>query len=1055
MLNSSDSDNFFAEETISEEKRQLIIENSRLQRSNEQLKIDLNKLQSQFDELVNSCPQISELSKQNSLLTKEVSDLNIKNVELNRRLEISLQTNNDLSEKIISSQSAADSSHSHQISKLNAQINYLKVQHQEEIEKKDKSYQQCQKSLKQTEKDLFLFKSQISKIISLSQNYFKTEISDCNALCSILMNPKEKASLNSSLPIPNNNLKDQTIKTNINSELEKKCEHFKSKYKSEKLKKKQVELSFLQFQKDNDHKDFTINQLKTEIEDLKRNHENTLKQIETSHKQEILSLTTQKPQIKYKSMMVQTTPESLPNHQQTNQFNEAHNSNSSTLESLSDPSSISTINKINNNDINNNSSIAIIEQMKAQIESLIEQLKKAQEKQTKLREKNKSILTKLVKIEKENKTNQKKLSKAAILLQQIQDENEHLNTKLKAGSAALDERNNQAETKLVELLNVQKSLNVLEKVTASQKADIDTVTKERDRLLSLVLFQNQALESFEKYIVNIEKSSSLKSKSKDAYFGNYEEEENNEDNNSSSSFLLSQSGKSINWDFGTLPESIVSILKNFTENEGFSIESKIHHIFNVLSKWFNNLTITHNNEMIELQDKLDESGTKFDNFLAVILNSLGGKESTQEEVVKRVAELNSENAVLLQKVHEYEDIQSIFQEEEDQSKDSSPRLNTVKNLSSQINRLQEKLKDLHSKCHLRKIELKECKAAFIECQKRSDDEIQTLRLANEKARNEINELQNSLNDQHKKCKDLQDELAQTREMHVEEYNKSQEDFESILMQNSSNFDEFQNRTNADLQNKNNKIMALQKQLEEAQSNADHWEQKANFLTEETNSLKTQLDEQIKESEKRFNSLDKQRKDGLKELEKHFNKVHDSLVQRNKELSNQIKELKEPKIVEKNENDEKICSLEEKISQLNYQLQQETARFQSSKETLERQNKLLMVQNNAKLIAMETNYSVKCDELRKDYELKKKELLGFIAHQFRSFYDVKMVLSEETIKSMVKKIKVEITKLRKREDAIRRILNVSEGQSTEDALTELIMSMYPQLVEQTPKTRASK
>lgn len=1050
MLNSSDSDDFFKEETITEEQHQLIIENSRLQKSNEQLKIDLNKLQNQFDELVNSCPKINELSKQNSLLAKEVSDLNIQNAELNRRLEISFQTNNDLSEKLISSQSAADSSYNHQISKLNTQIAYLKSQHQDELEKIEKTYSKCRASLKQTEKEVVLLKSQISKIINLSHNYFKTEISDYNDLCSILMNSKDKVGLISGNSPNQTNPDSQANQTNNTKELEKKMEHYKSLYNSEKLKKKKIKLSFLQFQRDNDHKDFTINQLKTEIEDLKRNHENEIKKIETSHEQKILSLSVPNtPQIKYKSMMVQASPEYFTNDQQFN------NSNGSTIENLSEASSISSINKMNKN---KDESIAIIEQMKEQIETLLAQLQKSQEKQMKLREKNKSILARLVKLEKENKTCHKKLQKAATLLQQIQEENETLNKKIKDDSAALEEKNSQTEAKQIELLNIQKSLNVLEKVTTSQKDDIDTITKERDRLLSLVLIQNQSLESFEKLIENMEKSQSTKTKTKDRCFNTFEEEEENDNLNNSNSLILSQNEKNIEWDFGTLPESIVTILRNFTENEGFSIESKIHHIFNVLSKWYNNLTVSHNNEIVELQDQLDESGTKFDNFFADILNSMGQKELTQEEAVNHISELCNENEILHQKVNEYENVQNLLEfpkEDSNADKKGKPNANLSQNLASQVTKLQEKLKELNTKCRLRKIEIKECKSAFIECQKKSEDEIKTLRLANEKARNEINDLQKLLNEQHEKFKDLQDELTKTRELHAEEYNRSQEDFESILMQNSSNFDEFQNRTNADIIKKNNKISSLEKKLEEKQNDAEHWEKTANFLKEETNSLKKQLEEQINDSEKRFAMLDKQRKDGLKELEKHFNQVHDSLIQRNKELNNQIKELKEPKIDEKIQNEDKINALKEEISQLNLYIQQENARFQSSTEALERQNKLLLVQNNAKVIAMETNYSIKCDELRKDFELKKKELLGFIAHQFRSFYDAKMALNEDTIKNMVKKIRNEMSILKKREEAIRKILNVKEGQSTEDALTELIMSMYPQLVEQTPKLRASK
>ena len=54
MFASSDSGELFAEERASDEQYKLIVENSRLQQTNEQLTRDIKILQKQFDELANS-----------------------------------------------------------------------------------------------------------------------------------------------------------------------------------------------------------------------------------------------------------------------------------------------------------------------------------------------------------------------------------------------------------------------------------------------------------------------------------------------------------------------------------------------------------------------------------------------------------------------------------------------------------------------------------------------------------------------------------------------------------------------------------------------------------------------------------------------------------------------------------------------------------------------------------------------------------------------------------------------------------------------------------------
>ena len=81
-------------------------------------------------------------------------------------------------------------------------------------------------------KEVVLLKSQISKIINLSHNYFKTEISDYNDLCSILMNSKDKVGLISGNSPNQTNPDSQANQTNNTKELEKKMEHYKSLYNS-------------------------------------------------------------------------------------------------------------------------------------------------------------------------------------------------------------------------------------------------------------------------------------------------------------------------------------------------------------------------------------------------------------------------------------------------------------------------------------------------------------------------------------------------------------------------------------------------------------------------------------------------------------------------------------------------------------------------------------------------------------------------------------------------------------------------------------------------------
>lgn len=1001
MFASSDSGELFAEERASDEQYKLIVENSRLQQTNEQLTRDIKILQKQFDELANSYPQIEKINKQNSELTKQVSDLNIQNEELNRRLNISLRSNTELTEKLNSIHNSYDSDYSMQISRLNSKIAILKQQSQSTINDLNEKKRELEILLKKNEREYGILKNQVSKLLCLSQNYFKTEIKSIDDLYSnLLTSPdrsKSQESENSTNEEPQIDIKNY----------ESKISHLKSQLKSEKQKKKQIELSFLKLRKQNELNELKVSELQTQINDLNRNNENKIKNLEAAHKQELLNLQNKS---KYKTAMIQTETEKPP--QKAKEPEQIELNNSSVLFE---------------NQMKNSSNIDIIEKMKNQIRSLIVQLKKSEDKQDGLREKNKFLVTKINSLEKENKSIQQELFQTTMKIQHLEQENSSLNEQSEA-----DSTNHNSNDK-IEIFKLQQSIELLEKLASSQKVDIDKFTKERNHLLVLLQTQNEALNSFDQIIETMKQVENKQVKPTEI-------EEKVE---------IIQQEEEIQWDFGTLPDSIISILKTLTENEGFSMNSKIHHVFNVISKWYNNMEINHENEIIEYKEKIDEVSEQYNNFKDNLAGALGQADIQPQDIINQINEINNQNALLQQKVNELERIQN----EQTISLNESQE-NQLKQNQSNLMKMQTALKELNTKCKQRKIQLKEFKSTFIECQKRSDEEIKTLRTTNQRTRKELEEVHNSYNELHEKYKQLSDEIEQIHQHQSDEINRSNEDFESMMIQNTSNFDDYQNMMNAELANKKNEISELNIRIEDLKRKIEQQEQYLKHYEEDNKKLRGQYDKLKKETDDRITFLEEQKEEFSKEIEDHFNKTYDSLITKNKELTEQVKNLMDPIEKEKRDCETIKNEYEDKISQLTYQLQQDRAKFESIQDNLERQNKLLSIQNNAKLMSIETNCSIKCDEIKKEYEMKKKELLGFIAQQFRPFYDPKLNLDEDAIKLIVKQINADITTLKKKDEGMRKLLMAKDNQSTEDALTELILSMHPQLAEQKPKSKNS-
>ena len=1005
MLAADEGFSSIGEGRFSEEQKQMIVENSQLRQTNICLRADLEKLQKQFDELIECCPSVETTIKENNTLKKQVSELKIENEEYRRRLEISLEMNKEMTEKVTKEQKSMDSSYASQISKLNDQIKSMEEKSKKDAQNANEKMKKINDVIAQNEREISLFKNQITKILNLAKNYFREDINDVEALLAVFLRPNLTEIADGTGSSESNAKNAADIQ-----QYEKKISHYKNLLNNEKLQKKQLQLAFIQFKKNNELNALTLQEQKIQIDDLNRKHENELKQMEANHKQEILNLSNQlSPTLKYKSMVTQT--DLLPSPEP---------------DLKDDP--IYTLMK---NDLQLNSQTKtidnseIMEQMKNQIENLMDQLKRGEEKQERLNEKNKGLQIKIASLEKELKKEQRRSIQASTDLQQAQHEIESLNEQLNAVPKEEDINEGYENIANLEITNLKKAIEILEDVSTSQKSDINKLTGQRDYLISMVQLQNQALESFEHVIEGLKKS----------YNNSIQQ---NEDSSlpEESSFMKDDTVLEI--DYGDLPETIVSILKRFTENDGFSCESKIHHIINVFSKFYKNAEVSHESEIKQLKEKIEDSTIKFENFNDSILNALGQHDLNSDQIVQSITDLSSHNAILQQRVNELE----VFKEEVNGKESDNANMK-----NPMVIKLQKVLKELNSRYKLKKIELKECKAAFIEVQRRSADEIETLRLANERSRKELNDLQAIHEELHKQNQVLTEEVKEARNAQYNDYSKSQEEFENILMQNSSNFDEFQNKTNRDLHLKDIEITNLKLKVEEISKASDHWEKIAKSMSDEASKLKSRLNQAQKENEQRLNEVTRQREADIKDLEEHYTKTHDDLIAKNKELMEQIRKAKPANLVKIDREAElKRQELETQITQLTFQLQQETTRFQSEMESLTRQNKLIQVQNRAKLMAAETNYSMKCDEMKKDYEVKRKELFGFIAQQFREFYDVKSSLNEDAIKYIVKRIRIKVTNMKKKEESIRHILNAKPNQSTEDALTELILSMHPQLVE---------
>ncbi|OHT13503.1 hypothetical protein TRFO_16250 [Tritrichomonas foetus] len=666
----------------------------------------------------------------------------------------------------------------------------------------------------------------------------------------------------------------------------------------------------------------------------------------------------------------------------------------------------------------NEESLSIIHQFQTQIENLGENMKKYEEKIEKERKKNQqysSVIERLHSVVKQQKR------KIVLLKKQINAKNEYSYSQTNQNDTEITEVSiNQKE----EIEGLKKTLNIYEKILNEQKSDIDKVLNDRNNLIEVIQKQSQYIFKSDSFIDKLE------SKQKEQII----KIENKPINKS---FCKADNDmENIDWSLENFPDDVVQIMKPVAENNCIPINTRTHHVMSIISRYTNNVESSYDNKLSKFKEENQETQKKLSDFVSGILSSLGEKNDLPEnEIVDKVSQVSHDNLLLKQKVNEL-DLSLKVASSKKIDINETP---TVKNLNQTI-------KELKAQNKRRAIEIKECKSAFIECQKKASDEKELLISSNERMKHEIGELQEQYNILHEQYDALVEKIDKIKVVQEEENNEHQKEIENLHEMNAANFDYIIQKSKEDLQRKDEEIAKIQSLLEKTQQKIYHMEESSRMTLED-------LDDQTRQKLEKYKAqMEQKMEKAIQEKETEMEHIKEQYEDQINVLRSNIsdEETHKKQILEAGEKikeaEKMISELENKVIKLTYQIQQDNLKFKSDIERLERENKIKDVQQKAKLMSMETNYSIKTDEITQKLLNEKKEFMCFIVQQFNSFYDSTAELNEESVKMAIRGIKRELECQQKREEAIRMLVSAKKGQTTEDALTNMIISLHPKLGE---------
>ena len=955
-----------------------IAENTHLRELVQQLEKRNQETQRQFDAVIETMQQSELLSKENVQLKAQINQLKAQKDELSQRLKISEQTKEDLSNKVKASLADSEREHQEEVQQLQAQILSLQNQNRIEAEKLRMKMQMSDDQALKSQADNAVMKSQIGKLLKLSSNYFHKTFDDLKQLTDHLMHPKvdEIESIKASM--------------NENAQDKEKLKRLKEAFDEEKSKCKQLELEVIQLRQTLQTESSKFASQVNQFQDKERKLQNTINQLQNDHKQEIVTLQNKMNSRKYHTMMTQT-----------------NNVDFGSIERLSDANK--EIDRLNSKLIEAQNTIA---HQQSKIDSYAAQSTDDNNVKEKLREKAQKAIAKNEKMLKDMKEDEKRINALIEKLGECNDEKAQLESRIAVMKAENSDIQNQYDLVSKELSNTKRAIDLIERQLFAQIAEVKQITNDRDYLLTLVHNQNQALQKTESIIENIKKQVP-----KQSIFGP------NSPSTSSNAQEISN-----DWEFGTLPEDLKSILRGIAENDGFSVEKRIAQIFNVVSRWFDNKESESAKEIKELKEKIEKSGQALSDFATSILNAIDQDSLDIEEIVEAISNLYKEKLGLQQKVNELEAKPVVCDKA------------TFDEMTETIESLQDIIKVQRNKLKQRKAELKECKETFISVKDKTDEELQTLRDSHDKARQTIDSLQEQLDELHQRNKELLDELTETKDSHINEYSQAQSEIEAIMMEHSTKLEEMKAESDRQLQARDNKLLSLQNKVQEYENSIKKWEEMSRDANDEVRNLKSQINKLNMEKDEQFEKMVHQKEKEARQIENKYQ----SMIEQLKIKSSETEAIVQNMTKDIEENEQKMKMMTQQMTEMQFKLQKADLKAQSQLDSVERTKKLAIAQLKAKLMAAETNYSLKFDEQKHQWEAEKRNLFGYFAQQFGAFFDAKQALNEDSFKQVVAKIKNEMERHIKQEKTIRRLLKAKESQSTEDALADLVLYMHPQL-----------
>ncbi|OHT13922.1 hypothetical protein TRFO_15817 [Tritrichomonas foetus] len=1025
---------------------------SELKDANDELMKENTVLRSQFEDAIKITRQLEELHSQNNELHNTIRALRGENEDLTHRLEISLQSNKEMSAKLNDEKRSCTTIRGTDLNSMTKEIEKIKQQSKAQL---DSIYDQLEKSKQSIERESVekrLLASKLDHILEDSQRYFQTRFNNIDEFMIFLSTPpvaQEAAgataaptgTTSASLPTGTSSLQQQ----NTIDRLDRKLKHLKSKLKAaatatasleDQLTKKQQEF--------NSERSSLRNQI-ANLEHNVQEVEDSKKQVESQFNYQITAL-----QQKYANLnkKYDNLTEQYKNLQ--TEHKDLRKNNSQLQKEL--------------DEVTLKLQFAKDRQKQQEEQSQLPQipLPSTSQPQQQQHFTDESLLQRNEELQEQLLAAQKKRDELSSLLRQSEANNNNLAITVEKHKSEYEALQHIHESDLEEIESLRRALHIKETTEQEiREKNKNAPRQPSTRILKLQkaldnekqkVYQLQALEN--KLNIRIEDlESELRLANQTVQDSERETERARNELQDVRRQLENQHPLTAE---DLLPPSVFhceefdpalsSAIVRVANNAALQPVSKLHNCFKTIRKHYGKQIQARDEALDQAFNENQTLSNSFNQFLvdasialndqAITLQDFFGN-NAGHKIVDEIAQLRLNHANLR---HQYDTLKGFISLFQTTFGPYYPE--GCPELSQQINEVRLVLENQKEAIALRSKKIHELKAVVRSTnatlkskQVEFENSLHSLEDVNNELSNKIRHLQNenkSLQDQNNQLTVEINNVTQEREQLESTIIQEQDEQNNSLIEN---FHKQELQYKHELQTKNEQI----KQLRLSVSSYENEVQKQHQLINSLKTSRQQRDQEYAELQRVLNEHDVVATERLEAEKKNITQTFENALKELKDQCEKHRSDVQKMAAQVSETELKNAQVQQEINVVRKEKRKMETEVSNMKNQLERERKLMESTIRAQKVQSEASYNSRLEEQRNKFETERRRLIALGTETFRNFFNPSDQIDERSFRSVLDKARDTITRLNNSDLSIRRMLGAAEQQTTPDAVAQLLMS----------------